>query len=174
MMMKRIAVAIAAAAVLAAPLAAIPAGPAAADLDAPWCHADDLRASYRSTGAGVGHAFGVIRLKNVSDHPCVTSGYGGLSYVGHGDGTQIGTAAWRTPSRVRLVLLHPGERAVSAVDEANARNFPKKRCHPVHVDGFRVYAPDTTRSKFVRHPTIGCEKRKVHLLTHKAFRAARG
>ena len=172
--MKRTLVAIAATTVMAAALMTMPTGPAAADLDAPFCHNADLKASYKSTGAGAGHAYGRIRLTNTSDHPCVTRGFGGLSYVGKGDGTQIGAAADRAPSKVRRVLLHPGERAVSTVDELNALNFPKRRCHPVHVNGFRVYVLDSKRSQFVPHATTGCMRPRVHLLSHKAYRATRG
>ena len=70
----------------------------------PQCGNDDLRASYASRGAGAGHQYGVIRLKNVSDHACRTGGYGGLSYVGHGDGTQVGAAADRDRGPVRKTV----------------------------------------------------------------------
>ncbi len=52
------------------------------------------------------HRFGRIILTNVSDHSCKIGGYGGLSYVGGGDGTQVGAPADRVPGTVRA--LHPG------------------------------------------------------------------
>lgn len=136
----------------------------------PRCGNADLRASYHARDAGAGHRYGVIALTNVSDQACVTRGYGGLSYVGHGDGTQIGAAATRTRSRALTVVVEPGRRVRSVVDEAVAQNYPRRRCHPRHVDGFRVYVPDATRSQYVEHPTTGCASSRVHLVSHKAYR----
>lgn len=172
--MKRTLGAVATAMVLAVSAAIVMlTGPAAnADLDVPPCGNADLTASYHSTGAGAGHAYGRLRLTNTGDGTCWTGGYGGLSYVGHGDGTQIGAAADRTKSKARTIVLKPGERVFSVVDELNAQNFPKRRCHREHVDGFRVYVPNATRSQFVSHPTTGCARHHVHLLAHKAYRRA--
>ena len=134
------------------------------------CGNADLSARYRRTDAGAGHRYGRIVLTNVSDTACRTGGYGGLSYVGHGDGTQIGAAADREPSPVRNIVLRPGERVRSDVSETVAQNYPKKRCRPVPVDGFRVYVPNATRSQFIEHPTTGCANPRVHLLSHRAYR----
>ena len=134
------------------------------------CGHADLAATYRSADAAMGHRYGRIVLRNVSSTPCRTGGYGGLSYVGHGDGTQVGAAATRDAGRVRSVVLHPGERVRSAVAEAVAANYPKKRCRPVPVDGFRVYVPDETKASFVRHRTTGCANARVHLLSHGPYR----
>lgn len=109
-------------------------------------------------------------LRNTSDRTCWVQGYGGLSYVGGGNGTQIGAAADRTPSNRPRVTLQPGERVRSAVVETSYAPYPKKKCKPRPVDGFRVYLPDETRSQFVKHPTTGCANPKVHLLAHKAYR----
>jgi len=170
--MKRTLAVIAAVVALVAPATAVALTGSAATAAAkvPQCTNADLTASYKVTDAGAGHTYGKLRLTNTGDRTCFTRGYGGLSYVGHGDGTQIGAAADRTPSKVRRIVLHPGERAVSRVEEANAHNYPKRRCHRRHVDGFRVYVPDATKSQFVRHETTGCARVKVHLLAHKAYR----
>lgn len=136
----------------------------------PECGNGDLVASYRATDAGVGHRYGVLKLSNVSGHTCVVQGYGGLSYVGHGNGTQVGAAADRDRGRATRVVLRPGEHARSLVDEVVAQNYPRRRCHPTRVDGFRVYAPDSRTSQFVKHPTIGCAHSRVHLVTHRAYR----
>jgi hypothetical protein len=136
----------------------------------PQCVNTDLHARYRATDAGMSHRYGRIVLRNVSDHSCRTGGYGGLSYVGGGDGTQIGAAADRTPSTVRTIVLRPGQRVVSAVSETVADVYPRRECRPAHVDGFRVYIPNETHSQFVKHPTTGCRNDAVHLLAHKAYR----
>lgn len=136
----------------------------------PECGASDLRADYRARDAAAGHRYGVVRLRNTGDRSCVVQGYGGLSYVGGGDGTQVGAPADREDATARRVVLAPGDRAVSRVTETVAEDYPRGRCRPTDVDGFRVYAPDTTRSFFVAHATTGCANDAVHLLSHRPFR----
>ncbi|MEP9362307.1 DUF4232 domain-containing protein [Nocardioides sp. CN2-186] len=134
------------------------------------CTNAELVASYHGGGAAMSHVYGRIVLKNVSDHACSIRGYGGLSYVGGGDGTQIGSAARRTKGPVRSIVVDPGERVRSRVVETSWGPYAG-RCHRAHVDGFRVYLPDETRSQFVKHPTVGCRNRHVHLLAHRAYQA---
>lgn len=134
------------------------------------CTNAELVASYHGGGAAMSHQYGRIVLKNKSDHACSVRGYGGLSYVGHGDGTQIGAPATRTKSRVRSIVVDPGERVHSRVVETSWGPYAG-RCRRAHVNGFRVYLPDETRSQFVKHPTVGCRNHHVHLLAHRAYRA---
>jgi hypothetical protein len=136
----------------------------------PHCASADLAVRYHVDGAAMGSTYGYLVLTNRTRRACVTGGFGGLSYVGHGDGTQIGAAAVREPSRVRAIVLQPGQRVRSRVQEVTALNYPRSRCHPVRVDGFRVYVPNSTRSQYVVHPTVGCANPRVHLLSHRAFR----
>lgn len=138
----------------------------------PECRGADLRASYRARDAGAGHRYGVVRLRNTSDRACVVQGYGGLSYVA-GDGSQVGAAADRDPGAAPRVLLQPGERAVSTVDETVAGSYPRARCRPAPVAAFRVYAPDESRSQLVPHRTTGCRNAVVHLLGHTPYRSGR-
>jgi hypothetical protein len=133
------------------------------------CTNADVRADYRARDAAAGHRFGVIRLRNTSDGPCSVQGYGGLSYVGGGDGTQVGAAADRDRRPTPRVVLQPGERAVSLVSETVAADYPRARCRPAPVDGFRVFVPDSTRSQLVAHRTTGCRNPAVHLLSHRPF-----
>jgi hypothetical protein len=130
------------------------------------CTNADLTASYRATDAGAGHRYGKLILTNTSSTRCRTGGYGGLSYVGNGDGTQIGAAATRDAGTVRSFVVRPDQRLVSRVDAVVAANYSAKRCRPAHVDGFRVYVPNATKSQYVAHPTRGCENPKIHLLSH--------
>ncbi|MGI8701077.1 MAG: DUF4232 domain-containing protein [Nocardioidaceae bacterium] len=145
------------------------AAPAAEAHGTTECGNADLAAHYRYSDSGAGHVHGWIVLRNVSVHACATRGFGGLSYVGDGDGTQIGAPADRDGSAVRVVLK-PGHRVRSLVDETRAQNYPRKHCHRAHVDGFRVYVPDATASQYVVHPTTGCRNDAVHLLGHRAYR----
>jgi hypothetical protein len=137
----------------------------------PQCTNADLHATYRHADDAAGHSFGRIVLRNVSDHACHTRGFGGLSYVGDGNGTQIGAAADRDHSTpVRTRTLRPGDRVRSLVDETRAGNFGRHRCRPAAVDGFRVYVPDASVSQFVPHATTGCRNDAVHLISHRAYR----
>ncbi|WP_177191510.1 DUF4232 domain-containing protein [Nocardioides luteus] len=141
---------------------------APADPVTPKCANADLKAGYRATDAGAGSRFGEITLTNVSDHACALGGFGGLSYVGGDNGTQIGAPASREGSW-RKVIMKPGQVAVSEVSESTAENYPAATCKPAEVDGFRVYPPDSYDSQFVRHETTGCASKKVSLLSHHAF-----
>jgi hypothetical protein len=136
----------------------------------PECTNADLTASYHPGDAAMSHYYGRIVLTNTGDRDCVTGGYGGLSYVGGGDGTQVGAAADREPGKVRLYVLQPGDRVHSRVSETSFAPYPKSTCRPTPVDGFRVYIPDATASQYIKHPTTGCANRKVHLLSHRPFR----
>jgi hypothetical protein len=149
-----------------------PSGTAAAGHrpTSPECTNDNLTAKYKGGDAGMSHVYGRIILRNTSDVTCWVKGYGGLSYVGAGNGTQVGAAADRTPSNAPKVTLAPGDKVRSAVAETSYAPYPRKRCQPTEVDGFRVYLPDETRSQFIEHPTTGCANPNVHLLEHKAYR----
>jgi len=137
----------------------------------PACTNADLVASFHHTDAGAGNRFGRLVLRNVSGHACRTGGFAGLSYVGHGNGTQIGAAASRIGGS-SPVTLQPGQRAFSPVDEVVAQNYPAKTCRPTKVDGFRVYVPNSRLAQYVPHPTTGCANPKVHLISEKSLRKA--
>ena len=143
---------------------------AAVQRSTPECTRSDLSATYKGGDAAMSHVYGRIVLRNTSDSACYVQGYGGLSYVGGGDGTQVGAAADRTPSPTPRTVLQPGDRVRSAIVETSYAPYPKQKCRPTPVDGFRVYVPDETRSLYIEHPTTGCANTKVHLLEHKAYR----
>src|SRR5690349_9860193 len=94
---------------LAALLAPVDAG---ATVAVRSCTNADRTASYRATDAGAGHRYGRLILTDASSSRCRTGGYGGLSYVGDGAGTQIGHAATRDPGTVRSYVVRPGQRLV--------------------------------------------------------------
>jgi hypothetical protein len=154
------------------PLVPVPLAVAASTpAPAPACTNADLTASYHHSDSGMGHSYGRIVLENTSGHACRTGGYDGVSYVGDGDGTQIGhPAVRRDRSAVRSFVVAPGRRLRSPIDEVTARNYPRHTCRPAHVDGFRVYVPNATASQYVVHPTVGCRNGHVHLLFQKPYR----
>lgn len=154
---------------LGAGLAGITA--AHADASTPSCGNADLRASFVVKGHGMSHTWGKLRLRNISGHACVTGGFGGLSFVGHGDGTQIGAAADRDHSRpAKRITVQPGRRVISWVDIVSAEPYDESQCTKTPVDGFRVYVPNATKSQFVPYKTTGCANPDVHLLSHRAYR----
>lgn len=144
-------------------------GPASASRAVPHCGNADLRASFHAVDAGMSHRWGRLVLVNRSDHACSTGGFGGLSYVGHGDGSTIGAPATRSGAPARTYVLKPGQRLHSQVQETVAAAYPARTCRPTHVDGFRVYVPGARRSQYVVHPTTGCASTTVQLLDHHAF-----
>ncbi len=160
----------AAALVVAGVLVAVPASAETSGQAVLVCTNAELAASYHAGDAAMSHRYGRIVLTNTSDHACSTGGYGGLSYVGGGDGTQVGAPADREPGKARSIVVQPGQKVVSRVSETVAGVYPKRECRPKHVDGFRVYIPNETRSQYIKHPTTGCRNDAVHLLSHKAFR----
>jgi hypothetical protein len=163
--------------VLAAGLSALPAAAHASVPRVSQCSSADLRVDVHSKGAAAGSAYVTLRYRNVSGHACRTGGFGGLSFVGHGNGTQIGDPAARRPgTKVRSFVLRPGQWASSLVQIANAANYPKRACHPTKVDGFRVYVPNSRTSQYVPYATVGCARSLGKLgpqLSHEALHKVR-
>jgi len=160
--------------------------PSAAHAAAPPCVNADLKASFRVLGSGMSQTYANLVLTNVSGHACTTGGYGGLSYVGHGNGTQIGRAARRDKSPApRVVTVPPGGRVVSRVDMVSTGPYDKKVCRPTKVDGLRVYVPNSHVSQFVpvtswklaKHTSVttwsACANRRLRTLSHEAYRLAK-
>jgi hypothetical protein len=139
----------------------------------PACTTSDLTASYHDGGGAAGTIYGRIVLRNTSGHTCRTGGYGGVSLVGNGDGTQLGAPARRIDAAaVRTIVLRPGQRVSSRIGVTEALNYPRSRCHPAHADGFRVYVPNATASQYVAHPTTGCRSHRVRLIRQQPYRRA--
>jgi len=156
-------------------LTVLPATAPVAHASVPECGPHDLGVSFRTRGAAAGSLFGVLRYRNVTTHPCRTGGYGGLSFVGHHDGRQIGAAAVRAPGTpVRSFALWPGQRAVSKVQIAQTANYDTSLCRPRRVDGFRVYVPDAYVSLFVPYQTRACSRKAIKefspQLSHQALK----
>lgn len=133
------------------------------------CSKANLSATYKGGDAAMSHVYGRIILRNTSEDTCFVKGYGGLSYVGGGNGTQVGAPADRTPTATPKTVLEPGDKVRSAIVETSYAPYSKMECQPTKVDGFRVYVPDETRSIFIQHRTTGCANPKIHLLEHKAY-----
>src|ERR671918_642435 len=70
----------------------------------PRCHTSELFLSLKSDGAGLGHQFFRVILRNTSAHSCYVKGYPGVSLLGARK-HQIGRSATREKgsSRIRRV-----------------------------------------------------------------------
>ena len=131
----------------------------------PRCRTVGLKVTLGPGSGTAGSTFVPIRLKNVSGHTCRTGGYGGVAFVGFGNGTQIGHPAVRVhPNRVRSLVVRPGRRVTARLREVDALNFPRATCRPAKTDGLRVIPPNNTAAAFVAQKAFGCKDRRVHLL----------
>ena len=102
-------------------------------------------------GGGAAGSYGVaIFLDNVGDRACVLQGWPGVSFVGGGDGTQIGNAATLDRSSPHeAVTLQPGDDVQAILRIVQAGNYPAADCEPTTIDGFRIYPPGSRQSLFV-------------------------
>lgn len=136
------------------------------------CGVSALKPTMGSLDAAMSHEYGKLKLTNVSTGPCWVQGYGGLSFVKHRGGRQVGAPATRTPSPRPKVILAPGASVVSEVAITSTGPYDAATCRPTPVAGFRLFVPDATVSKFVRFPTTTCANTSLHMLEHKAYRRA--
>lgn len=133
------------------------------------CGTSELSGSINSdTGGGTAGGYEVaLVLTNTGSRTCTIEGYPGVSFVGDGNGTQLGAAARRGPGTpVAPVRLAPGTSVTSSLLISEAGNYDSATCRPSGVDGFRVYPPDNTASLFIRYPQpTACRSAQVSLLT---------
>lgn len=107
-------------------------------------------------------------VKNTGSSPCLMKGYGGLSFVGSGNGSQLGAAADRTKATVNSVIVKPNGHARQPVRISSTGNYGSK-CHATTADGFRFYPPNETHSIFIKKSVKACDNAKLHLLQTKPF-----
>ncbi len=100
-----------------------------------------------------------MSFTNHSGSSCALYGYPGVSFVGDGNGTQLGAAARRSSDgKERTVDLGAGETTTALLQIANAGNFDAKSCAPTTSDGFRVYPPASKTSAYVSYKTQACQR----------------
>lgn len=119
-------------------------GPAAA------CRAGQLSGAVTADpdGGTAGATHSTITLINTGSSTCTLTGYPGVSFVGDGNGTQLGAAARRDGSTATTVTVDPGRSASAALRIAQAGAVGG--CDPVRADGLRIYPPDDRAAVFVR------------------------
>jgi hypothetical protein len=116
----------------------------------------------------------VLVLTNKGSTACTVKGYPGVSFVGNGNGTQLGSAASRDAGGIAittLTLAH-GESAHSQLNITVAGNYDPTTCKPKAADGLRVYPPDETHSLFIASTTYtACQNASVVLILVRPLQA---
>ncbi|HEY0240272.1 MAG TPA: DUF4232 domain-containing protein [Friedmanniella sp.] len=129
------------------------------------CAVAGLKIAYTDDagGAGAGSVTGTLTFTNTSSAGCTLAGFPGVSYVGGGNGTQVGEPATHTGDAVKTRTLAPGKSVKAALRRSQA-GFYGDSCHQTKVDGLRVYPPGSTDSAFVALKTTGCKSTSAPLL----------
>ncbi|MDO8108439.1 DUF4232 domain-containing protein [Isoptericola sp. b441] len=136
------------------------------------CASAHLTASLAPGGGGAaGSALPYLVLTNTGSTRCTLQGWPGVSFVGEGDGTQLGAAGdFDRSSPHGAVTLEPGGSAHAPLRIAQARNYPTADCHPEAADGLRVYPPGETHALFVASGDFtACRSDSVPLITVQAL-----
>lgn len=135
------------------------------------CTTAQLAGSVRSSSGGAAGSSEIsLILQNTSSASCTLQGWPGVSYVGHGNGTQIGAAAQQDRTAGHPTVTIPAHQTgVVPLRVANAANYPTGTCRPVAADGFRVYPPGSRASLFIKAAgSTACANAHVDLLTVSA------
>ncbi|HEY8280859.1 MAG TPA: DUF4232 domain-containing protein [Leifsonia sp.] len=132
------------------------------------CDTSDLSGSITSGGGGAAGSVAVtLVLTNTGAKACTLQGWPGVSFVGDGNGTQLGAAAEQdTTAPHPTVSLAPGGTATAPLRIAQALNYSSGTCSPQKPDGLRVYPPGSTTALFVSYTDMtACASKAVSLLT---------
>ncbi len=123
------------------------------------CGVSDLTVSERPQRGGgtAGSVYVLLDFRNSSQRTCTLDGHPGVSFVGHGDGTQLGEPASRTGGTTS-VRLAPGRSTTALLKITDAGNYPAEQCAPTTADGLRIYPPDSRASTFVDLRTQACQR----------------
>ncbi len=119
----------------------------------PTCATRDLTVAVAPSrgGGSAGSTRLSLTFTNTSGDTCVMTGWPGVSFVGGGDGKQVGVPAQRsgTPD---VITLEPDARAVSDLTESD----PGANGCSTPTDGFRVYPPNNKAAVFVKQAGQAC------------------
>lgn len=119
-----------------------------------------------------GHYYVRLVYTNISHHTVWIKGFSGVSFVAHGNGTQVGEPAiWESGHQPKRHVLQPGQHVRELVAISDADLYGPTHGHTVTSDGFRVYLPDETRALFVPYHTLATT-RHVHQLAEQPIGVA--
>jgi len=127
-------------------------GDGASGAAADRCTVDELQGSIDDGGGGgAAGSYGVaLVLTNSGDRTCTLQGWPGVSFVGGGDGTQLGASATLDRSSEHpTVQLAPGDYAQAILTMVQAANYDEAECRPEQSEGFRVYPPGSTAALYI-------------------------
>ncbi|MBJ7290219.1 DUF4232 domain-containing protein [Williamsia sp.] len=129
------------------------------------CRAADLSGTIANLGQGhAGPEFGTLALTNTGSTVCTVTGYPGVSFVGDGNGTQLGAAAARDGSKVVTVPIEPRGVATARFTIVDAGDIAD--CTPVRADGLRIYPPNDRNAIFLKTTSFtACRSADAQLLT---------
>jgi hypothetical protein len=125
------------------------------------CTVANLQVGVRAAagGAAAGSNYVLLTYRNTDALPCVLTGFPGVSFVGHGNGTQLGDPAARTRSAASSpVRLAAGTTTTSLLQIVNAGSYDASQCAPTTADGFRVYPPGSRAAVYVPFPVSACQR----------------
>jgi hypothetical protein len=123
------------------------------------------------SGGGAGSVYLNLALRNTGTASCTLQGWPGLSFVGDGNGTQLGAAAALDRSGTHpTVTLAAGQTAYAPLRIVRAENLEPADCTTQQPDGFRVYPPGSKQSLFVASTAYtACRQQSAELLSVRAF-----
>ena len=132
------------------------------------CDTSTLSGTIGQGGGGAAGSYQVtLVLTNNGSSQCSLQGWPGVSFVGDGNGTQLGNPAdFDRGTPHATVVLQPSGTAQAPLKVTQALNYPDAVCKPQTADGFRVYPPGSTASLFVKDANVtACTTTTVTLLT---------
>ena len=139
------------------------------------CLAGQLTATLGAgAGGGAGHMYPFLVLTNKGSTACTVKGYPGVSFVGNGNGTQLGAAASRQAAGITIttLTLAPGQSAHSQLSITVAGNYDPTTCKPKAADGLRVYPPDETHSLVIASTAYtACQNASIVLIQVRPLQA---
>lgn len=105
--------------------------------------------------ATMSHYYVRLVFTNTTHKTVSMEGYSGISFVAHGNGTQVGKpAVWLKDHSPKTVVLKPGAHTGELVSIVDPGVYGPLKGHSVTSDGFRVYIPGETRALFAPYKTI--------------------
>ena len=137
--------------------------PPPVDPDAPegQCQNASLSVEVQLEDGAAGSRYSNIVFTNTGTTECALRGYPGVSVVGHGNGTQLGAPADRTPAPDGLstVQLPPGSTAIAVLQETNIGDGGGPlagNCEVETGDGYRIYPPHSFDAVLVEAAVPAC------------------
>ncbi|WP_354569742.1 DUF4232 domain-containing protein [Glaciihabitans sp. UYNi722] len=141
------------------------------------CSTSELTGTLGEGSGGAAGSIGVrLVLTNTSAKSCILQGWPGVSFVGGGNGTQIGVPAKQDRSGQYphdTVTLAAGGAASVPLLIAQALDYSMADCQPRDADGFRVYPPGQKGALFIADAGVkACAGKGVVLPTASAVQPA--